>query len=156
MFFERERGGSFRHRGGGRPDHMKDDPVEGRVDVMPVPAPVAHLQVDLDVAADWRGVPDLKHGMAEIGSGLTIPETGMKDANRAAVQGSQFLAVQALVMPDGLEESFGRGAAARFAEPIGTGTEGAPPGVKGGERIAHGSLLFPGDVRNVKWRSFID
>jgi hypothetical protein len=50
----------------------------------------------------------LEHGATKIRSTSGAGKPRVKDAHRFAVQGAQFIPVQALVLPDGLEQTLGR------------------------------------------------
>ena len=45
-----------------------------------------------------------------------IPKTGMQDAHRLAVSGAEFVAAEALMAPDALQEAFRRMGRVAFAE----------------------------------------
>ena len=87
---------------------MQDDVAEGGVAVMAVRVPAAGAQVHLHVAGPWRLVADLHDRAAEIRAALHAAETGMKNTDWLAVQALELFADQALVLPDGLQEAFGR------------------------------------------------
>jgi hypothetical protein len=46
----------------------------------------------------------LDNGPAKIRTGLVIPETGMKNTQRLAIDGAEFVAEETLVVPDVLQE----------------------------------------------------
>jgi hypothetical protein len=65
----------------------------------------------------------------------------VKDAEGLAVQGAQFVTEQTLVLPDGLEQFFGRRHFA-FAQKADAAVLQAPPGVKTGRIGKHLALFF--------------
>jgi len=71
-------------------------------------APVLGAQVNLDITDMGTGPVDLHDGTGEVGSGLAIPEAGVKNGEGLTVQGSQGLAAHALVEPDALEQALFR------------------------------------------------
>lgn len=73
---------------------------------MAVAAPATGMQIDFDITAARRVGNDLHNGLAEIGTGLVIPESRMKNPDLFPVQGSQLIAQQPLVLPDLLEKAF--------------------------------------------------
>jgi hypothetical protein len=48
----------------------------------------------------------LDDGPVKIGAGPVIPEAGMQDAQQLAVGGAEFVAAEALVVPDVLQQAF--------------------------------------------------
>jgi hypothetical protein len=86
---------------------MQNHAAERGISIMAVAAPTAGAQVDLDISRFWIVVADLDQRLTEIRSTLNAVEPGMKNANRAAIDGPQFIAEKALMKPDGLEQPFG-------------------------------------------------
>jgi len=70
--------------------------------------PVLRHQIDLHIARARRFLSKLNDRVLEIGACAAIPETGMQHAHRLAVGGAEFIAAEALVVPDILEQTFGR------------------------------------------------
>jgi hypothetical protein len=70
--------------------------------------PILRQHVNLDVTRVRFLLADLQDGAVKIGSGLVIPKARMQHAHRLAVQGAEIVAAEALVVPDVLEEAFGR------------------------------------------------
>ena len=75
---------------------------------MSVGSPPAGLQIHLNVATHGGIIPKLNHGSAKIGSAFDAEESGVKYCHGPSVKGSQASAVQALLLPDALEETFRR------------------------------------------------
>jgi hypothetical protein len=69
--------------------------------------PILRDQINLDIARAWFLLAKLEHGSAKIRASLVIPETGMQHANRLSIHGAEFVAAQALVVPDILQQPFG-------------------------------------------------
>jgi hypothetical protein len=78
--------------------------------------PILRKQIDLDIARPRFFLGKLENGAAKIGTGSVIPETGMKHAHRLAIDGAEFIAAEALVVPDVLQEPFGRMRGIAFAQ----------------------------------------
>ena len=73
-----------------------------------VALPIAGNQINFDIARARVVLAELEDGAAKIGTRAVIPEARMKDAHRLSIGGAEFIAAEALVMPDVLEEAFGR------------------------------------------------
>jgi hypothetical protein len=78
---------------------------------MPVRVPAAGSNVHFHIPAKGRIAAHLHDGVTEIRSALDAAKTRMKNAQGLTVQGLELVAPQALVLPDGLQQPFGR----RFA-----------------------------------------
>ena len=81
-----------------------------------MPLPIPRDQINLDIARARFVLAELEDGAAEIGAGAVIPEAGMKHAHSLAVGGAEFVAAEALVAPDILQEAFGRMGGIAFAQ----------------------------------------
>jgi hypothetical protein len=68
--------------------------------------PILRNHIDFDIARARFLLAELENGPAKIGPGPVIPETGMKHAHRLAIGGAEFVAAEALVVPDVLQEPF--------------------------------------------------
>jgi len=90
------------------PDDVKNDVFVSGIDVVAVPAPATGCQINLDVARPGRILSDLDDRVVKIGTGFAIPESRMKHAHRLAVEGLEFIAQEALMIPHSLEQAFGR------------------------------------------------
>jgi S1-C subfamily serine protease len=113
--------------GRGVPDNVEDDLTVGWVGGVAMLGPTGGLDVHLDIARAGGGVAQLKDGAAEVGAGLAVPEAGVKNQERPAVQGPQRLTAQSLMEPKVLEETFAGDAARRgLVEPWRRGKDGAP------------------------------
>ena len=91
-------------RGLGRaiPYNVEDDTGKGGVGGVTVGIPVGGYGIDLYVAGDGRVFPDLNDGLIEIGAGFVIQEPGVKNAQLKALYSLEGVAMQALMLPDGL------------------------------------------------------
>ena len=92
----------------GLPDHLQADPGESRVGVVSVLLPAPGHDVDLHVALDRRSAAHLNVRPLKIRPGLEIHETRMQHCDPAAVSGAKFAAVNALILPDLLQEMLRR------------------------------------------------
>jgi hypothetical protein len=72
------------------------------------------MQVDFDITAARPFIADLEDRLAEIRTGFVIPKTGVKNLHGLPVQGPQLIALQSLMLPDLLQDAFGRGGFASF------------------------------------------
>jgi len=86
---------------------VQDYISEPGIHVVPMVMPAAMCQIDLNIAR-----PDLtfdsNNGIAKIGARFMVPKTGMKHLDGFAVQCSQCIPFQTLVVPDGLQEALRR------------------------------------------------
>src|SRR5690606_8676217 len=89
------------------PNHMQNDILKRRIAVVAVSAPAAAAQVHLDVARTRRVLAHLHQGVAKIRSAFKICKTGMKHTDGSTVQSFQLLALEALMLPDALQQTFG-------------------------------------------------
>jgi hypothetical protein len=96
---------------------------------MAVRVPATRTQVHLDVAAPRRPFADLDHRRTKIRSALDVEEARVEHADGLAVEGFEFIAAHALVLPDSLQEAFGRGVALVAQDGHDAATD-APLGVK--------------------------
>ena len=87
---------------------MEDDLFKIGIAIVAVATPTGGVEINFDVARDRRLGAELEDGFVEVGTGLAVLKTGVKDAQFLAVQGFELIAAKALVAPDGLEEAFGR------------------------------------------------
>ena len=78
--------------------------------------PVLRNQINLNIARARFVLAKLEDGPAKIGTGPVIPETGMQHAHRLAINGAEFIAAKALVVPHILQEAFGRMRGVAFAQ----------------------------------------
>jgi len=75
---------------------------------MAVGVPAAGTEVHLHVAGPRWSVADLHNRAAKIRPAFNAAKTGMKDMDRFTVQGLELFTEHSLVLPDGLQEPFGR------------------------------------------------
>ena len=123
------------------PDHVQDDILEGGVAVMPMCAPAAGTEVNLDVTGLRRALTELDDGAAEIRTAFDAAETRMKDTDRLTVQGCELIAKQSLVLPDGLQKAFGRRVPV-FPQDRNDAGAHAPLGIKAGQDRRHLAIAF--------------
>ena len=100
-----------RRSGGWRsvfPDDVQHDILESRIAVVAVRVPAAGAQINFHVAGARRVVADLNDRAAKIRPAFGAGEAGMKNADGLSVGGFELVAAQALMLPDGLEQTFGR------------------------------------------------
>ena len=120
---------------------------------MPVSAPVAHAKINFYVPADRRGVPDSEHRITKVRARFTVPKAWMQHQHRTAIDGSELIPTESLVMPDGLDETLGGRAVGRFPEFRRHKTAGSPLGVLVGDEQTHWPLLFGLPICKVKKRN---
>src|SRR5579872_5999859 len=90
------------------PNHVQHDILKSGIDIMTMRAPTAGMEVDLDVAGARGFGANPDHGPAKIRASLVIFETRMKNSHDMSVQGLELVAQQTLLLPDSLEQFFGR------------------------------------------------
>ncbi len=120
---------------------MQDDVLEGGITVVAVGAPTAGSEVNLDVAGLGRLIAYLHNSATEIRTALDTAKTRMKDADRLAVQGCELIAEQSLVLPDRLQEAFGRGVPVLVEGGNHAGAH-TPLGIKAGQDRRHLAIAF--------------
>jgi hypothetical protein len=98
--------------------------------------PAAGLQINLHIAGYGRVAADLEHGAAKVRSAFHADEAGMKNAQRLAIGSLEPIAMEALVLPDGLQQFFRR-RGITFAQHIYGSAAFAPRGVKIRSRPFH-------------------
>ncbi len=132
-------------RAGGRllavPNHMQDDVLEGGIAVMAVGVPAAGTEVHFHIARPRRVVAELHDRSMEIGAALHAAKAGMKDSDRLVVQGLELIAEQSLVLPDGLQQAFGRRVPVVPQDRDDAGAH-APLGIKAGQDRRHLAFAF--------------
>jgi hypothetical protein len=100
--------------------------------------PILRQHIDLDVALARLVLAELQDGPAKIRSGLVIPEAGMQHADGLAVESAEEVAAEALVVPDILQQAFGRLRGVALAQKEASLLLGAPLGVKLWADSGHG------------------
>jgi hypothetical protein len=108
---------------------MKQDIFKIRVTVVTVGAPAADAQVNLHVTGTRRGVADLNDRAAKIRPAFDADKARMQNANGFSIGGLKPVALQSLVVPDGLEQVF-RWGIIFVAQDIPRAQARAPVGVK--------------------------
>ncbi len=110
---------------------------------MAVRVPARTAQVNFHIAGTRRVIADLQDRAAKIRAALGVGKAGMQDADYFSVRGFERVALKALMLPDGLQEPFGRRIAvmqhASGAVPQ-PGT--SPVGVKNSCRHGHRGVAF--------------
>lgn len=102
LAFEDQGGDRVRPRGARFPDDVELDPAIGGIDVVAVSMPGGGVQIDLDIAGAGKIIAELDQGIAEVGAGFMVPETGMKNPDGTTVQGAELIPAEALVLPERL------------------------------------------------------
>src|SRR5581483_7820117 len=87
---------------------MQDDVAERRVAVVPVRMPSAGAQVHFHVSLPRCGIAELNYRLTKIRAAFQVMKAGMQNQQGLSVQGRKPVAKQALVLPDGLQQFFGR------------------------------------------------
>ena len=87
-------------------DNVEDDVVVARVVFVPVLRPVAGMKMDFNVALAFGIVADFESGVAEIGAGFEIPPAGEDNFDVPAISGVELVKLEALIVPDTLDEPF--------------------------------------------------
>lgn len=135
--------------GAWRPDDVQPHFREGGITVVAVRVPSVRVKVQLDVGAERSVAGYLDHGIAEVRSRAMIPKAWMKNAQSAPVGKSEVFAAKSLVMPDALEQTFGRQSATVLKHH--EGTAASPPCcIKALARGRHGLPVFLPGAREVK------
>jgi hypothetical protein len=75
---------------------------------MAMGAPASGTQVHFHIPGAWSIRANLQHGSPEIGPAFHAGETRMKHAHAFSGNGFEFGAAEPLVLPDCLDEPFGR------------------------------------------------
>jgi hypothetical protein len=70
--------------------------------------PAVQLQIHFNVARQGWGAAKLNDCTMKIRSAFSIQKTGMQNANGPTIECFQSIAPQTLMLPDGLEQRFGR------------------------------------------------
>src|SRR5207249_926089 len=107
------------------------DVLEGGVAVVPVRAPTAGTDVHFNITGAWGRIANLDDCPAKIRTAFKAAKPRMKDYDRLAVQGLELIAQQALVLPDALQQRFGRRSLVFVKDGYGAGAH-APLGIKTG------------------------
>ena len=109
----------MRRTDGGIPNHMQNDITKGGISVVTMGAPTGGLQIDFNIAIANAFVPDLDDRALEIRPGFVIFKAGVKNSHGLTVQGYEFVAQEALMLPDRLEQLFRRRCAIFMEEILG-------------------------------------
>jgi hypothetical protein len=76
--------------------------------IMPVRPPAGRPQIHFDITGLDRTITNLNHRAPEIWTAFDTVKTRMKHTYGLAVQCSELIAQQPLMLPDRLQQSFGR------------------------------------------------
>jgi hypothetical protein len=87
---------------------MENHVFEIRIPIMAMATPAAGANVHFHIALLRRIVAKAKQRIAKIRSALRAAKTRMKHEQPLTVQGSQLIATQTLMLPDGLKQAFRR------------------------------------------------
>jgi len=120
---------------------MQNDILKIRIAVMAVRAPAARAQIHFHVPGTRRVVTDLNNRAAKVRSAFGAGETGVQHAHARAPGGLELVAPEALMLPDGLQQAFGR-RIIFVAQDIRRAATQAPVGVKIFRRRRHCGLLL--------------
>jgi len=116
---------------------------------MSVGTPAAHGQVDFHIAGTGCGITDLNDRIAKIRPAFNAHKTGMQNADGPAISGVELVTAQALVAPDGLQQTFRR-RTVFIAQDAGCRQAGTPSGVKIIDQRRHCGLLLRRSLSKVK------
>ena len=131
------------------PNDVQQDIFKIRVAVVTVGAPAADAQVNFHVTGTRRGVADLNDRAAKIRPAFDTDKTGMQNTNGFSIGGLEPVALQPLMVPDGLEQAFRRWLIF-VTQDIPRAKTLAPVGVKIFRRRRHCGLLLRLCLRKVK------
>ena len=95
-------------RGGIPEDDVEDDVVVKGIAFVAVAEPVGGTEMDFDVAVELLAV-EFDRGVAEVGAGFEVPPAGENDFEGAIVGGVELGKLDALVVPDALDEALADG-----------------------------------------------
>lgn len=90
------------------PNDTQNDVPERGIAIVTVCPPTAGIQVNFNVAGPGIGSAELHDGIAEVGSTFAIEKTWMQYADGVAGESAERFAMDTLVLPYGLQKSFGR------------------------------------------------
>ena len=116
---------------------------------MPVSTPAANAQVNFHVAGTRRGVADLNDRAAKIRPAFDADKTGMQNPDGFSIGSLELVALQPLVVPDGLEQAFRR-RSIFVAQDMRRAEARAPVGVKIFNGRRHCGLLLRLRLSKVK------
>lgn len=68
------------------PNHVEDHVSISGIAIVAVSAPAGGMQINFDITGARRLAGEPQNGAAKIGTRLVIPETGMKNPHRLAVE----------------------------------------------------------------------
>ena len=89
------------------PNDMKQDVSEIRIAVVAVRAPAICAQINFHVAGTWRTVTNLNNRTLKIRPAFGADKTGVKNANGFPIRSFEPVTAQALMLPNGLEQTLG-------------------------------------------------
>jgi hypothetical protein len=95
---------------------MQNDIGKSRIAMVLMGLPILPLPIDFNVTRARLLPAYLDDRAAKIWAGLMIPKTRMEHAQGPAIDRLQLITLEALVMPDRLQQAFGRMGAAALAQ----------------------------------------
>jgi len=116
---------------------------------MAVRVPAARAQIHFHIAGTRCVVADLNHRATKVRSAFGTGEAGMENTDGLFIGGHEPVAAQALVLPDGLQQAFGR-RIIFIAQDICRAATQAPVGVKIFGQREHSPLLLRPRFSKVK------
>ena len=85
---------------------MEHDVSVVGISIVGMGVPALRMKIDFDVAANrGRGIK-LDHTVAEVGSRLVVPESGMQNAYRSAIKSGKMFTAESLMLPYRLQQPF--------------------------------------------------
>src|SRR5262249_813048 len=78
------------------------------IPIMSVGTPTARAKIDLHIPAPRSFLAYSDHCSSKIWAAFCVAKTGMKNPHRPSVQGLKFIAQHSLVLPNRLQQAFGR------------------------------------------------
>jgi hypothetical protein len=127
---------------------VQNDIFEIGILVMAVRVPAGGNQINFHVAGNWRLIFKLQNCTAKIWSALGAGKTGMQHTHIFSVRRFELVALEALVLPDGLQQFFRRRGTG-VAQDVDGAALLAPDGVEVFRAGVH-AAVFCATGRNVK------
>jgi hypothetical protein len=87
---------------------VKNHTLKISIFVVAVRVPVVRPQINFHIAGMRRVIADLQKRVAKIRPAFVAGEAGMKDPDDSSVRSFQFAALEPLMLPNGLQQAFGR------------------------------------------------
>jgi hypothetical protein len=131
------------------PDEVQDHVFKCGIAVVAMGAPTVRVQVHFHVAGAGRGAAELHDRATKIRAAFATEKTRMKNSHGLAVQRSQLMAEEPLVLPDRLQQALGRNVVA-FAQGADATVAQPPLRIETGRITGHLPLLLRRCSCNVK------